>query len=330
MNDRSTHRRGARRAAPWLALLLALAVIGTAITAYSLRSPNAAPGDGADGGGRLSLEHDGRERSYVVRLPPGWAQEPSGSIPLVVVLHGGGGNAQNAEKMTGFTATGARHGFIVAYPEGTGGMAGRLLTWNAGHCCGQALDDDVDDVGFIDAMLSDLIGRYPIDPDRVFVTGMSNGAMMTHRVGIELADRIAAIAPVVGAVFGDEATPSSPVSAFIINGALDESVPPAGGITGGRPEQWDGTPMLPSTEQAAFWAEAGGCDSAVERRPTEVFERWQHDCPAGIDVVLTVITDTGHAWPGGERGSRLGDDPGTTFDATEEMWAFFADHPKVR
>jgi polyhydroxybutyrate depolymerase len=280
--------------------------------------------------GRFKLQHGGRERSYVVRVPSSLRAKPSQPVALVVVLHGGGGNAENSENMTQFTSAGERHGFIVVYPDGTGGVAGRLLTWNGKHCCASAMRNDVDDVGFIDAMLDDLATRYPIDADRVYVSGMSNGAIMSHRVGAELSDRIAAIAPVVGAVFGDEKLPTSPVSAFIVNGALDKSVPPAGGTSGGRADEWDGTPMLPSTEQAAFWARSNGCDNAPVVTETSNAKQWRHTCSPGVDVVLTVVTDNGHAWPGGNPGSRLGDTPNRSFDVTEEMWTFFAAHPKHR
>ena len=151
-------------------------------------------------GGRQTLMHDGIERSYVVRTPSGLAQH-NGLVPLVLVLHGGGGNAGNAESMTGFTAKAEEEDFIVVYPEGTGRFRKRHLTWNAGHCCGIAMKRRVDDVGFIGALLVKLLADYPVDPKRVYATGMSNGGMMTHRLGIELSDRLAAIAPVVATTF---------------------------------------------------------------------------------------------------------------------------------
>ncbi len=282
----------------------------------------------AGGSGELSVTHAGQQRSYILRVPDTESSKGPG-LPLVLVLHGGGGNAENAEDMTGFTKVGAREGFLVAYPNGSGGVAGSLLTWNAGHCCGAALDKGVDDVGFLAAVIDDVARRHRVDPARVYLTGMSNGAMMSHRGGIELSDRIAAIAPVVGAVFGDEPTPASPVSAFIVNGALDESVPLAGGLSGGRPEQWDGTPMLAAPEQAAYWARVNGCASDPTSNDQDALQRVDYECPAGRDVVLTVVLDGGHAWPGGERGSRLGDTPSEAMDATEEIWSFFADHPKA-
>jgi polyhydroxybutyrate depolymerase len=287
-----------------------------------------APAKGPLAGGRLTLQHDGMERSYVVRVPSLVRGRSTQPVPLVVVLHGGGGSADNVENMTQFTPAGEQHGFFVVYPDGTGSVAGRLLTWNGRHCCGSAMRNDVDDVGFIGAMLDDLATRYPIDANRVYVTGMSNGAIMSHRLGAELSDRIAAIAPVVGAVFGDEPLAASPVPAFIVNGALDKSVPPAGGISGGRADEWDGTPMLPSTEQAAFWARSNGCDTAPSVSETGAAKQWRHQCRPGVDVVLTVVTDNGHAWPGGNPGSRRGDTPSTSFDATGEILAFFAAHPK--
>ena len=86
--------------------------------------------------------------------------------------------------MTGFTAKGQREGFIVVYPQGTGRRESLLLTWNAGHCCGYAMEQRVDDVGFIRVLLDTLLAQLPDRSARIYVTGMSNGGMMAHRLGI--------------------------------------------------------------------------------------------------------------------------------------------------
>ena len=176
-------------------------------------------GTAAAGQDAKTLVLDGVTRSYVVRAPA----LPAGAtrVPMVIVLHGGGGNAANAETMTGFTAKAAKEGFIVVYPNGSGRLQDKLLTWNAGHCCAYAMKEGVDDVKFIDALIDTMVRDYPVDAHRIYVTGMSNGGMMTHRLGRELSGRIAAIAPVVATVFGDEARPVGAVPALIINGMLD-------------------------------------------------------------------------------------------------------------
>ncbi len=287
-----------------------------------------APSAGAAQAGRV-LRHDGLLRTFVVRVPPAVEASP-GKVPLVLVLHGGGGNAAFAERMTGFTRKAMREGFIVAYPEGTGQVRGRLLTWNAGHCCGFAMRSGVDDVGFIRALVDRLEKELPVDPARVYVTGMSNGAMMAHRLGIALADRLAAIAPVVGAVFGDEPAPARPVSVLAINGELDRSVPLLGGPPGGRfPNAWDGTPTRPASGQGAFWATADGCEAIPDARDEPAVATTRYRCPRGLAVRTVVVKGMGHAWPGGERGSRRGDDPGEAMDATDEIWTFFRAHPRA-
>jgi polyhydroxybutyrate depolymerase len=277
---------------------------------------------------RQTLMHDGIERSYVVRLP-----EPSlkagQRLPLVLVLHGGGGNADNAERMTGFTEKGHKEGFIVVYPEGTGRMKTTLLTWNAVHCCGYAMKTKVDDTGFIRALIDDLARRYPVDTKRVYATGMSNGGMMTHQLGIELADRLAAIAPVVGTLFGDEKKPSEAVPALMLNGALDRNVPPEGNMPGGRGAQaWDGTPTRPALAQGTFWANANGCKPEPSRSETNAWTQWRYECPPNRAVELYLVKDNGHAWPGGQKGSRRGDTPTAALDATDVIWAFFAAHSR--
>ncbi len=275
-----------------------------------------------------SLTHGAVERTYVVRAPRG-VTRASPPLPVVVVLHGGGGNAANAEQMTGFTRLVEREQILVVYPNGTGRLRDRLLTWNAGHCCGLAMTERVDDVGFLGAMLDALIERYPVDRQRIYVTGMSNGAMMSHRAGRELSHRIAAIAPVVGAVFGDEAPAASPVSAIMFNGLKDTSVPPQGGHSKGAGRRaWDGTPARPNLDQGAYWARANGCGTPPTLAEREQVLHWTYPCPSGRAVELYQLRDNGHAWPGGRAGSRRGDAPSTALDATEVMWAFFKAHPR--
>jgi polyhydroxybutyrate depolymerase len=278
---------------------------------------------------RQRLQFDGENRSYVVRAQV--LAQNDARVPLVFVLHGGGGNAANAETMTGFTEKGRKEGFIVVYPEGSGRLRNRLFTWNAGHCCGYAMKEEVDDVGFINALIDTLAQRYPIDDKRIYVTGMSNGGMMTHRLGIELSKRIAAIAPVVATVFGDEKKPAHPVAALMINGMQDENVPHEGGTPGGRgSDAWDGTPTKPALDQAAFWAQANGCTGAPQQDDTAVRVRWQYGCQSGRAVELLLVKDNGHAWPGGEPGSRRGDKPSTSLNATDVIWDFFKAHPAVQ
>jgi polyhydroxybutyrate depolymerase len=250
-------------------------------------------------------------------------------LPLVLVLHGGGGNAAHAERMTGFTEKARKEGFIVVYPEGSGRLRTRLLTWNAGHCCGYAMNQGVDDVKFIRALIDQLTESYPVDTRRIYATGMSNGGMMTHRLGIELSDRLAAIAPVVATVFGDEKKPAHPISALMINGMLDRHVPHTGGVPGGRgANAWDGSPARPALEQATFWARSNGCakDPLREERSLQIL--WRYPCSSGREVRLLLLKDNGHAWPGGRPGTRRGDPPSTSVNATDVIWEFFKAHPK--
>jgi len=272
------------------------------------------------------MEVAGQTRWYLQRLPEHLG---SAALPLVLVLHGGGGHAENAEAMTGFTAKARAEGFIVVYPEGSGRFPHRLLTWNAGHCCGYALEQGVDDVAFIAALLDRLQARLPIDRRRIYVTGLSNGGMMAHRLARDLPGRFAATAPVIAGLFGDEAPASQPTSALMINGALDRSVPAAGGAPGGRfTSAWDGHPLLPGVAQAEYWSAAGHCQGNPRIDTLSWGQRWTYDCPDGRAVVRDLVRDNGHAWPGGVAGSRRADPPSKALDATSEIWDFFKAHPQ--
>lgn len=268
------------------------------------------------------------ERTFSVHLPP-TPKNNGQPLPLVLVLHGGAGNAENGELMTGFSTKADREGFIAVYVNGSGRFGHRLLTWNARHCCGYAMDHQIDEVTFFNALLDHLETRYPVDKQRIYLTGMSNGGMMTHQLGIALSQRLAAIAPVVATLFGDEPQPAAPVPALIINGLLDQAVPNQGGAPGGRFDQsWDGTPTLPALAQGRFWAKANHCQATPAQSETATTLSWSYACPAGHEVELVVVKDNGHAWPGGRKGSRQGDEPSHSVDATKLIWDFFAAHSR--
>jgi polyhydroxybutyrate depolymerase len=280
-------------------------------------------GDGAPAAGPVerTVTVDGVTRAYRVHVPAGLA----GPAPLVVVLHGGGGNGVQAEQQTGFTATADREGFVVVYPDGSG--RARLLTWNAGTCCAYARDQRVDDVGFIRAMLDAVAVEFPVDPARVYVTGFSNGAMMAYRLGCELTDRIAAIAPISGALNAQACTPSRPLSVLHIHGTADQHVPIAGGlprrdVPGTSP--WQNTSLAYAI---GFWARHDACPAAeAETSQGSVTTTTYGPCADGTEVVQVIIDGGGHAWPGGTKGRDAADDPPPAPDANAVIWAFLTRH----
>lgn len=302
--------------------ILGLLALGILLAACGRATPRAAlkPGDYEQ-----SLMHAGRTRTYTVHLPPNIAT--ASSLALVIVLHGGGGNSENAARMSGFSTLADQENFIVVYPNGTGRWGDMILTWNAGNCCGYALDNKVDDVGFIRALIEKLQRDYPIDARRVYATGMSNGGMMSYRLGCELSDQLAAIAPVAGAL-NVECKPTSPVSVIAFHGTADQHVL----FEGGKPQvQADSHPREDKSVAYAmnFWAQHNRCDAAPTRdeRGNIVHETYTN-CTNGTAVELYAIKGEGHTWPGGQRGSARGDPPTQEISATKVMWEFFKRHPQ--
>ena len=144
-----------------------------------------------------------------------------GPLPVLLAFHGGGGSAQGFQKYAGLDAVADREGFVVVYPDGSGRLGRRLLTWNAGGCCGSAREDRVDDVGFAIRVLGDLARDLPLDRTRVYATGHSNGAMMAYRLAAEAAERIAAIAPVAGAMQLATFAPARPMPVLHVHSVDD-------------------------------------------------------------------------------------------------------------
>ncbi len=266
-----------------------------------------------------------RDRSFLIDLPPRYATR--GPLPLVLDFHGGGGSPTGARTQTGFSTLGARVGAIVVYPAGSGRFGDeRLLTWNTGSCCGYAKAANIDEAAFVRALLDTLERTYPIDRSRIFATGLSNGGMMSYLVACRLADRIAAIAVVSGELSMD-CNPSRPVSVLIIHGTADENLPYNGGV--GR-KALDKHDVRPVSFAVDSWRRFDRCpDAALTSSHDGVTHSAWSPCADGTAVELYKIESGGHAWPSGERMSRILDAPSNALDATQTAWAFFVAHARA-
>lgn len=267
-----------------------------------------------------ALRDAGRERAYLLHRPASLSR--STPAALVVMLHGGFGSARQAQRAYGWDALADREGFVVVYPDGVG------RSWNAGGiCCGPALRQEVDDVGFLDRLLRTVEVAQNIDARRVYLTGMSNGAAMAYRYGCQGAVALAAIGPVAGTL-SMPCRPTRPVSVLAIHGLADEHVPYAGGsgTRGVTKGEWQSVPGT-----LAAYREAGGCQEPVTRTDG-VVQTTSALCPSGREVVLIAVTDAAHQWPGSvQRTGALarlfeGDPASMALDATRTLWEFFQRH----
>ena len=270
----------------------------------------------------LQVDSGGLSRSVLVHVPPDY--DESAGTPLVLNFHGFGSDAPQQALLSEMSVAADIRGLLVAYPYGVG------MSWNAGQCCGSAWTDSVDDIAFVVAMIDALSERYCVDPRRIFATGMSNGGFLSHRIGCELADRVAAIAPVAG-VLGipvEECAPSRPMPVMHFHGTADPLVPYEGGLplTG-----WDVEGVLDFmsvADSTQAWRDIDGCSAASDssyHQGDSACDRWK-DCAGGSEVILCTVEGGGHTWPGGMPIPPLGK---TTEDmsATAMMLDFFAAHP---
>lgn len=286
-----------------IALLLSVAVSRRA----KVRALAGARSSTESGTRAAALNFGGRMRTYALHVPPGYdAKTP---LPLVFVLHGATESNDNVEQLSGMSVQADERHFLVVYPRGIG----NLPTWNAGNCCGAAIQERVDDVGFLRALLAKLEHDYSVDRKRVYFTGISNGAMMSYRMACEMAGEVAAIAPVEGAQNID-CHPAAPVSVMIFHGTADRLVP----FDGGFSTQLN----KPVSYAVDFWVKQDGCPTppAHEESAEAHIDRYT-GCQGGAAVTLYAIQGGHHMWPGHPLS-------GNRVPATELMWSFFAAHPK--
>jgi len=278
-----------------------------------------------------SLVCDGLTRTYRLYIPSSYDRTPT---PLVIVLHFGGGNSTIIETVTEMTEKAEEEGFIVVYPDGNGRLKDRFLTWNAGFCCGYALENNIDDVKFIYTLIEHFEKTLKIDASRIYVTGFCNGAALTYRVGAELSDVVAAIAPVAGSIGGKGTegswwmipVPENPVSVIVFHGVHDGYILYEGGVTK------SGAHVISVAESVSFWVEHNKCNPCCEKEVSEsgnITQDTYSGGEEGTEVVLYTLLNGGHAWPGGKEFAG-GDPPTQELSATDVIWEFFKEHPKTR
>lgn len=275
------------------------------------------------GDSQITLQVNGQRRTCLLHVPS--AHGDGRLLPLVIAFHGSGGSGRGMAGMTGFSALADKHGFIAAYPDG---IIGKGL-WNTlfGRLSGGegVLADDVDDVAFIRELIDSLQASHHADPNRVFVCGHSAGAYLSYRLAVELSDRIAAAGIVNGSlgiksldgkpVQREIPKPVGPVSVIHICGKKDNAVKFVGAQT---PKNL--FKSVPDCIQ--FFVKTNGCaPTGRETHDAEhaVTRTLYSGGKAGTEVELIVVENCGHNWPL----------PPTGLSASQELWDFFAKHPKA-
>ena len=265
------------------------------------------PGDPGSGDHEITLEHDSMTRSYIVHVPPGY--DPATPHAVVLNMHGYTSNAEQQVLFSNMNETADAEGFIVVYPDGYEN------SWNAGACCGEAVAEGVDDVGFLVAVVDHVSARLCVDPDRVFAAGMSNGGYMTHRLACEASDVFASFAPVAAGIGIVGCSPPRPVSVLGFHGTEDSYVP------------------FTSAEDAlSFWGSHDSCTSTpVTTTYGDSYCDVHETCDGGSEVGLCALVGMDHCWPGGEPPRWLCETFVGTYsvdlNANELMWEFFSRHP---
>lgn len=283
----------------------------------------------------LSMPWDGLNRTFVLYRPANL--DSAVKHPLVLCLHGGTGTGSGMQKLTfdRFNELADRDGWMVVYPDGIG------KNWNDGR----KIDDEahgknLDDVGFLSHLIDLCIQENSADPKRVYVTGISNGAMMTCRLACELSDKIAAGAPVAGSMptnLPASCAPRHPVSMLFINGDKDPLVPFQGGFVHFfRRKRGE---VIAPAQAAADWAALDGCKDAPVTQalsvkdpndPTRVDRIAYPTSPNGSEVFFFVIHDGGHTWPSGMKylGEWAVGKVSSQLDACDLIWDFFKRHTR--
>jgi polyhydroxybutyrate depolymerase len=263
-------------------------------------------------------------RSYILYRP---MASNTSDLPLMIVLHGGLGNARYMQKSTGMNEIADTGQFIVAYPNGVGGRFAikNRRTWNAGLCCGRAAKKNVDDVRFIEKMIEDIGSKLSIDTRRIYVAGMSNGAMMAYRLACEIPDRIAAIIAVAGTLAVGNCDAAKDIPVLHIHGTEDKNVPVKGGV---GLKSVAGIAHRSVSDTVKLITRSRRCQAPDVRTESGGIQISSYHCANGAPVRVVLISGGGHLWPGGY-GKRNKDSTTHKFSASKQAWEFAKQFSKI-
>lgn len=264
-------------------------------------------------------------RRYLLHVPRRRPVTTAGTFrgfALVIVLHGSSGSAEEMEVTTGLDSLGEAGRFLVAYGQGVQGAGGLFPSdWNAGDCCGAAARENIDDIGYVTAIIASVGAGVALDKQRIYVAGFSDGGRMAHHLGCRLSSTIAAIAVVSGSLKDSDCHPTRAVPMLAIHGTSDDQVPYNDPALTAPPVVVPGTDTLPPAIQ--FWAAINGCKSfAQARTATDVTRATFVGC-SGADVTFYSILGGTHAWPG-DPGGAGSQPPMSELKASRVISAYFA------
>lgn len=247
-----------------------------------------------------SVSSEGHDRTYVVHVPSNYTgDEP---VPLVFDFHGYGSSGAGQMGASGFRELSDEHGFVAVYPDGVGG------SWHVNGCCGQAAQEQLDEVAAVRAILAEVSARVCVDRRRIYASGISQGGGMAHHVGCLAADTFAAVAPVSSDLRTDPCAPARPISELSFRGTADTLSRYEGGPVGPAGMQYQSIGAQATLER---WAMIDECSGTPETT-LEVCESYTQ-CAAGVEVTLCSIPGGSHV---------LYSNP-SNFDVAAAAWAMF-------
>jgi polyhydroxybutyrate depolymerase len=254
----------------------------------------------------------------------------------VLIFHGGFGSGADLASRIGMNAVADRAGFVAVYPDAFD------KHWNDGR---ETTASGPNDVNFVTALVERVRSNRPIDPRRIYATGLSNGGYFTLRLACERADLLAAVAPVMStfpAPLRERCRPTRPLPLLLIGGTADPLVPWTGGELKRGPQLGGkGGTVISVHDTIEFWRKHNGCSSRAreialpDRDPgdgTRVMETRFGSCKDDTEVVLVAVEGGGHTWPGAPERPRIARIVGRTsrdIDASEVIWEFFRRHPSA-
>lgn len=247
------------------------------------------------------IDIDGVLRTFKLVLPPDRTKISS----LIIALHGFSGNARTIEMVSGLTDYAQKYNFFVAYPNGYGTSSSVFFSWNAEFCCGNAQSNNSNDVLFIRTLIQFISNSFNID--KVFITGISNGAMMVNKLGIELGNIISGIIIVAGAIgtvyprqFRFDVS-DLPLNVMIFHGLKDTFLP----FNGEKGVKDDPNQFLPVSEEVNYWVKVNKCDELPQKEilsDGQVIKETYISSISGKSVIFYLLKEGTHTWPGGKKG----------------------------